>query len=68
MEESASHGEALRKIATGHDWVKVLQEREMMHFGKTRDGQRHDGELAKGPEEREQELKPSRYGYNQRKN
>ena len=46
----------------------MLQEREMVHSGKTWDGSSHGGESAKGQEERGQELKTSRYGYNQEKN
>ena len=48
--------------------VKVLWERERVHLGKSLDDPSHGDKSAKGPGEREQELKASRHGYNQGKN
>ena len=48
--------------------VKVLQEGEMVYSSEAQDGPRHGDKLAKGFRERGQELKVSRYGYNQGKN
>jgi len=39
-----------------------------VHLGKARDCPSHGGKFAKGPRERGQELKTSRYGCNQGKN
>ena len=46
----------------------MLQEGEKVHSSKAWDGSSHGGKTAKGPGEREQELKISRHGYNQEKN
>jgi len=43
---------------------EVLREEEKLHSGKARDGSSYGGETAKGPGERGQELKASRYSYN----
>ena len=42
----------------------MLREGERVHSGKARDGSSHGGKSAKGPGERGQALKASRYGYN----
>ena len=39
-----------------------------MHSGKARDGPSHSGKSTKDPRERGQEIKASRYNYNQGKN
>ena len=48
------------------NWVKVLWKEERMHSGKAWDGPNYGGKSTKGPGER-QELKASRYTYNQEK-
>ena len=56
------------KLQRDVNQVKMLQEEERVYSSKARDGASHDGKSAKGFRERGQELKTSRYGYNQKKN
>jgi len=57
-----------RRLQNDMNRVKMLREGEMVHSGKAQDDLSHGGSFTKVPRERGQELKASRYNYNQGKN